>query len=107
MRQAIEVARENDLYVHIDAAWAGSAMICPELRELWQGVDAADSIVFNPHKWLGAHFDCSIQFLADPEPEVRTLGIRPDYLQTLGQSETINYSEWTIPLGRRFRALKL
>lgn len=105
VRQAIEVAREHDLYVHIDAAWAGSAMICPELRELWQGVDAADSIVFNPHKWLGAHFDCSIQFLA--EPEVRTLGIRPDYLQTLGQSETINYSEWTIPLGRRFRALKL
>ena len=107
VRQAIEVAREYDLYVHIDAAWAGSAMICPELRELWQGVDAADSIVFNPHKWLGAHFDCSIQFLADPEPQVRTLGIRPDYLQTLGQSETINYSEWTIPLGRRFRALKL
>jgi aromatic-L-amino-acid decarboxylase len=107
VRQAIEVAREHDLYVHVDAAWAGSAMICPELRELWEGVEGADSIAFNPHKWLGAQFDCSIQFLADPEPQIRTLGIRPDYLQTLGQSEIINYSEWTIPLGRRFRALKL
>jgi len=107
LHQSIAVAREHDLYVHVDAAWAGSAMICPELRELWEGVEGADSIVFNPHKWLGAHFDCSIQFLADPEPQVRTLGIRPDYLQTLGQSEITNYSEWTIPLGRRFRALKL
>lgn len=107
VRKTIEVAREHDLYVHVDAAWAGSAMICPELRELWEGVEGADSIVFNPHKWLGAQFDCSIQFLADPEPQVRTLGIRPDYLQTLGQTDITNYSEWTIPLGRRFRALKL
>ena len=107
VQQTIEVAREHDLYVHVDAAWAGSAMICPELRELWEGVEGADSIAFNPHKWLGAQFDCSIQFLADPEPQVRTLGVRPDYLQTLGQTEITNYSEWTIPLGRRFRALKL
>ena len=107
LREAIEVARDNDLYVHVDAAWAGSAMICPELRVLWDGIEGADSIVFNPHKWLGAQFDCSIQFLSDPEPQVRTLSIRPDFLQTLGQSEVTNYSEWTIPLGRRFRALKL
>ena len=107
LREAIEVAREHDIYVHVDAAWAGSAMICPELRAPWEGVEGADSIVFNPHKWLGAQFDCSIQFLADPEPQVRTVGIRPDYLQTLGRSEITNYSEWTIPLGRRFRALKL
>ena len=107
VRRAIQVAREEGLYVHVDAAWAGSAMICPELRTLWQGVEEADSIVFNPHKWLGAQFDCSIQFLANPEAQVRTLGIRPDYLETLGQSEITNYSEWTIPLGRRFRALKL
>ena len=107
LKETIAVARDYDLYVHVDAAWAGSAMICPELRGLWQGVEAADSIVFNPHKWLGAQFDCSIQFLADPQAQVRTLGIRPDYLQTLGQSNITNYSEWTIPLGRRFRALKL
>ncbi len=82
-------------------------MICPEFRPLWQGVDQADSIVFNPHKWLGANFDCAVQFLADPQPQVRTLGLRPDYLQTLGQSEITNFNEWTVPLGRRFRALKL
>ena len=107
LRETIDVAHRHGLYVHVDAAWAGSAMICPELRDAWDGVENADSIVFNPHKWLGAQFDCSIQFLADPEPQVRTLGIRPDYLQTLGQSEVTDYNEWTIPLGRRFRALKL
>jgi aromatic-L-amino-acid decarboxylase len=103
----LEVARKEGLYSHIDAAWAGSAMICPELRAVWAGVEGADSIVFNPHKWLGAQFDCSIQFLADPGPQIRTLGLRPDYLQTPGHEEIVNYSEWSVPLGRRFRALKL
>ncbi len=103
----IRVARAHELYTHVDAAWAGSAMICPEFRPLWDGVDGADSIVFNPHKWLGANFDCAVQFLADPAPQVRTLGLRPDYLQTPGQSEITNFNEWTVPLGRRFRALKL
>ena len=107
LSETIQIARDEGLYVHIDAAWAGSAMICPELRGLWAGVEGAHSIAFNPHKWLGAQFDCAIQFLADPTPQVRTLGIRPEYLQTLGQGEVTNYSEWTIPLGRRFRALKL
>ncbi|MEM7431538.1 MAG: pyridoxal-dependent decarboxylase [Pseudomonadota bacterium] len=107
MAPAIEVAREYDLYVHVDAAWAGSAMICPEFREFWAGSELADSIVFNPHKWLGAQFDCSVQFLRDPTAQVRTLGIQPDFLKTLGQAEVTDFSEWTIPLGRRFRALKL
>ncbi len=108
LREAIEVARSYDLYVHVDAAWAGSAMICPELRSIWDGAENADSIVFNPHKWLGAQFDCSIQFLADPDPQVRTLGLRPEYLRTLGQDdEVVNFNEWAVPLGRRFRALKL
>lgn len=105
--EIVEVAREEGLYTHVDAAWAGSAMICPEFRHIWEGIDGVDSIVFNPHKWLGAQFDCSIQFLADPKPQLRTLGLRPDYLQTLEQAEITNYNEWTIPLGRRFRALKL
>ena len=60
------VAKKHDLYVHVDAAWAGSAMICPEFRHYWAGIDAADSIVFNPHKWLGAQFDCSAHFVRDP-----------------------------------------
>jgi aromatic-L-amino-acid decarboxylase len=95
------------LPTHVDAAWAGSAMICPEFRQLWDGVEAADSVVFNPHKWLGAQFDCSVQFLADPTDQIRTLGLRPAYLETQGAEEITNFNEWTVPLGRRFRALKL
>jgi aromatic-L-amino-acid decarboxylase len=63
--------------------------------------------VFNPHKWLGAQFDCAVQFLADPTPQVKTLGLRPAYLETAGREEVVNFNEWTVPLGRRFRALKL
>jgi aromatic-L-amino-acid decarboxylase len=105
--EVVAVARAEHLYTHVDAAWAGSAMICPEFRHLWAGVEGADSIVFNPHKWLGAQFDCSVQFLADPAPQIRTLGLRPDYLRTPGADEVVNFNEWTVPLGRRFRALKL
>ena len=101
------LAKKYDLYVHVDAAWAGSAMICPEYRHFWAGIEAADSIVFNPHKWLGAQFDCSVQFVRDPDALVRTLAIQPEYLKTHGQDGLINYSEWSVPLGRRFRALKL
>jgi aromatic-L-amino-acid decarboxylase len=101
------VARRHDLYVHVDAAWAGSAMICPEFRHLWQGVELADSVVFNPHKWLGAQFDCSAHFLRDPDSLVRTLAIKPEFLRTHGRDGIINYSEWSVPLGRRFRALKI
>lgn len=103
----IAVAKSHNLYTHVDAAWAGSAMICPELRHVWQGIDGADSIVFNPHKWLGAQFDCAVQFLKNPVEQINTLGLRPEYLNSLGQSEVTNYNEWTVPLGRRFRALKL
>ncbi|PWK69704.1 aspartate aminotransferase family protein [Aminobacter sp. AP02] len=103
----VDVARRHGLYTHVDAAWAGSAMICPEFRHFWAGVDGADSIVFNPHKWLGAQFDCSIQFIRDPESLVRTLAIRPEFLKTQGREGITNYSEWSVPLGRRFRALKL
>lgn len=103
----LTIARRESIYSHIDAAWAGSAMICPEFREIWAGVEQADSIVFNPHKWLGANFDCSVQFLREPEHQIRTLAIRPHYLETLEAEKITNYSEWVIPLGRRFRALKL
>ncbi|MBP0481257.1 pyridoxal phosphate-dependent decarboxylase family protein [Sagittula salina] len=101
------VAEEERLYLHLDAAWAGSAMICPEVRAaMWPGVEFCDSVVFNPHKWLGAQFDCSVQFLKDPAQQIDTLKIEPEYLKTTGTG-VVNYSEWTIPLGRRFRALKL
>jgi aromatic-L-amino-acid decarboxylase len=103
----VRVAHKHGLYVHVDAAWAGSAMICEEFRHLWKGVDGADSIVFNPHKWLGAQFDCSAHFIRNPDDLVKTLAIQPEYLKTHGHDGIINYSEWSVPLGRRFRALKL
>ncbi len=111
VRAICEIARRHDLHVHVDAAWAGSAMICPEFRDLWNGVELADSVVFNPHKWLLTNFDCTAFFVRDPEALVKTLGIRPEYLKTpgstVGRDGIINYSEWSLQLGRRFRALKL
>ena len=103
----VRVAHAHGLYVHVDAAWAGSAMICEEFRSLWAGVEEADSVVFNPHKWLGAQFDCSAHFIRSPEDLVKTLAIQPEYLKTHGRDGIVNYSEWSVPLGRRFRALKL
>lgn len=107
VEQVCAIAAEENLYTHVDAAWAGSAMICEELRGLWQGVDNADSIVLNPHKWLGASMECSAHFIKDPETLVKTLAIQPEYLKTHGKDGLVNYSEWGIQLGRRFRALKL
>jgi aromatic-L-amino-acid decarboxylase len=103
----MDVAEAENLYTHVDAAWAGAAMICPEYQTLWTGVDRADSIVLNPHKWLGAQFDCTTHFVRDPASLVKTLAIQPEYLKTHGADGIINYSEWSVPLGRRFRALKL
>ena len=105
--QCLDIAEKYGLYSHIDAAWAGSAMICPEYRHYWPGVERADSIVFNPHKWLGVQFDCSAHFLKNPDDLVQTLAISPEYLKTHGKDGIINYSEWSVPLGRRFRALKI
>jgi len=101
------IAQKYNLYSHVDAAWAGSAMICPEYRTLWTGVEMADSVVFNPHKWLGTQFDLSAHFIRSPSDLTRTLAIQPEYLKTHGADGIINYSEWSVPLGRRFRALKL
>jgi len=107
VNQCLDIAEKYGLYSHIDAAWAGSAMICPEYRHYWPGVERADSIVFNPHKWLGVQFDCSAHFLKNPDDLVQTLAISPEYLKTHGKDGIINYSEWSVPLGRRFRALKI
>jgi aromatic-L-amino-acid/L-tryptophan decarboxylase len=101
------VAREHGLWMHVDAALAGSAMILPECRRLWDGVEQADSVVANPHKWLGASFDCSTYYVRDPEHLVRVMSTNPSYLRTAADSQVKNYRDWGIPLGRRFRALKL
>ncbi|MGV6850502.1 MAG: pyridoxal phosphate-dependent decarboxylase family protein [Marinibacterium sp.] len=107
VRAVMDVAEAEGLYTHVDAAWAGAAMICPEFRGDWAGVGRADSVVFNPHKWLGANFDCSAHFVRAPEDLTRALAIRPDYLRTQGTDGILNYSERSVQLGRRFRALKL
>ncbi len=107
VRDICTVAQRYNLYTHVDAAWAGSAMICPEYRYLWAGIELADSMVFNPHKWLGAPMECSAHFVKEPAKLVKTLAIQPEYLKTYGQDGIINFSEWGIQLGRRFRALKL
>ncbi len=107
LNAVLAVARDEGLYSHVDAAWAGAAMICPEFRPLWAGIEGADSLVLNPHKWMGVQFDFSAHYLKDPAPLVKTLAIQPEYLKTHGKDGFINYSEWSVPLGRRFRALKL
>jgi aromatic-L-amino-acid/L-tryptophan decarboxylase len=101
------VAREHGLWLHVDAAMAGSAMILPECRWMWAGVEDSDSLVLNAHKWLGAAFDCSLYYVRDPEHLVRVMSTDPSYLRSSADGRVRNLRDWGIPLGRRFRALKL
>ncbi len=100
-------ARRHALWLHVDAAMAGSAMILPECRWMWEGIEGADSLVVNAHKWLGVAFDCSLYYVRDPQHLVRVLSTNPSYLQSAADSRVKNLRDWGIPLGRRFRALKL
>jgi aromatic-L-amino-acid decarboxylase len=102
-----DAADAHGAWLHVDAAMAGSAMLLPECRPLWHGVERADSIVVNPHKWLGAAFDCSVFWVRDDELLVRALSTNPSYLRTEADGRVRNYRDWSIALGRRFRALKL
>ncbi len=101
------IAQEFGLWLHVDAAMAGSAMILPECRWMWEGIEGADSLVMNPHKWLGVAFDCSLYFVRDPQHLIRVMSTSPSYLRTAADSEVKNLRDWGLPLGRRFRALKL
>jgi aromatic-L-amino-acid/L-tryptophan decarboxylase len=101
------IAKQFGLWLHVDAAMAGSAMILPEYRWMWDGIEAADSIVLNPHKWLGAAFDCSVFYVREPQHLIRVMSTNPSYLQTSADGQVKNYRDWGLPLGRRFRALKL
>lgn len=107
VNEICDIAEQEGLYTHLDAAWAGSAMICPEYRHLWNGADRVDSIVINPHKWLGVPMECSLHLVRDPNSLVQTLAIQPEYLKTHGKDGIVNFSEWSVQLGRRFRALKV
>ena len=101
------VAGREGLWLHVDGAMGGAAMLLPECRHLWAGVEAADSIVVNPHKWLTIAFDCSLYLVRDPQHLVRVMSTNPSYLQTPMDTQVRNYRDWGIPLGRRFRALKI
>ncbi|HJQ64944.1 MAG TPA: pyridoxal-dependent decarboxylase [Gemmatimonadales bacterium] len=102
-----DLALEFGCWLHVDAAMAGAAMILPERRHLWDGVEQADSLVVNAHKWLGAAFDCSLYYVRDPVHLVRVMSTNPSYLRTEADARATNLRDWGIPLGRRFRALKL
>jgi aromatic-L-amino-acid decarboxylase len=103
------IAHEYSAWLHIDAAWAGVAAICPELRSLSDGVELADSYATNPHKWLLTNFDCDAFWVADRAALLGALSILPDYLRNAATESgaVIDYRDWHVPLGRRFRALKL
>ena len=102
-----EVTTRHDIWLHVDAAMAGSAMLLPECRHLWEGVEAADSISWNPHKWMGTILDCSLMYVRDVQHLVRVMSTNPSYLRSNVDDEVRQYRDWGIPLGRRFRALKL
>jgi aromatic-L-amino-acid decarboxylase len=101
------IARNFGIWMHVDAAMAGCAMILPECRWMWRGIEGADSLVLNPHKWLGVPSDCSVYYVRDSEHLVRVMSTNPSYLRTSVDERVKNLRDWGIPLGRRFRALKL
>ena len=109
VRQVGEVAGKYGMWHHVDAAYAGTAMTCPEFRHHQEGLDLADSYVFNPHKWMFTNFDCSVFYVADRTPLIDAMTMRAPYMSNAASDAgvVIDYRDWHVPLGRRFRALKL
>ncbi|HUR95510.1 MAG TPA: aminotransferase class I/II-fold pyridoxal phosphate-dependent enzyme, partial [Gemmatimonadales bacterium] len=107
LRPIAELCRRHGAWLHVDAAYAGAAAIVPELRPLFDGMEQADSVVFNPHKWLLTNFDCTAYFVRDPSTLLDTFQATPEYLRTAYDADVVNFRDWGIQLGRRFRALKL
>ncbi|RMF85224.1 MAG: aspartate aminotransferase family protein, partial [Planctomycetota bacterium] len=103
------ITADAGIWLHVDAAMAGTAAVCPEFRFINAGVERADSYTFNPHKWMFTNFDCNAFFVADRAALIDALSILPEYLrnQASESGEVIDYRDWQLPLGRRFRALKL
>ncbi|GLH71118.1 aromatic-L-amino-acid decarboxylase [Geothrix rubra] len=102
-----DLAEKHGMWLHVDAALAGTAMVLPECRWMWEGVERADSLVFNPHKWMGVGFDLSAYYVRDPQHLIRVMSTNPSYLRTAQDGQVSNFRDWHIQLGRRFRALKL
>ncbi len=109
VRAIAEVAKSAGMWVHVDAAYAGTAMICPEFRHHQDGIELVDSYTFNPHKWMFTNFDCNLYYVADRKPLLDAMSILPPYLRNEAtlSGKVIDYRDWHVPLGRRFRSLKL
>lgn len=107
VKEIAAIAKNKNIWMHIDAAYAGSALLLPTYQHLIEGMEEADSFVFNAHKWLFTNFDCSIYFVKDADALVNTFSILPEYLKTKTDGQVANHCDWGIPLGRRFRSLKL
>ena len=103
------ICREHNLWLHVDAAMSGTAALCPEFRHIHDGLELADSYTFNPHKWMFTNFDCNCFYVADRKALIQTLSVLPEYLRNKATESgaVIDYRDWQIPLGRRFRSLKL
>jgi len=107
LKRITKITKKHNIWLHVDAAYAGSALLLPEYQHLINGLENADSFVFNPHKWLFTNFDCSAYFVKDKDALVNTFAILPEYLKTKTDGLVANHCDWGIPLGRRFRSLKL
>lgn len=107
LRRIGEICRKHGVWLHVDAALAGTALLLPEYRWMIDGIEFADTFVFNPHKWMFTNFDCSAYFVKDREALIKTFEIHPEYLKTKEGTRVKNYRDWGVQLGRRFRALKL
>jgi aromatic-L-amino-acid decarboxylase len=107
LREIGDICVKYGLWLHVDAAYAGSALLLEEYRWMTDGIGNVDSFVFNPHKWMFTNFDCSVYFIKDPDLLIRTFGILPEYLKTATRGQVNDYRDWGVQLGRRFRALKL
>ena len=103
------ICREHNLWLHVDAAMSGTAALCPEFRHIHEGMEFADSYCFNPHKWMFTNFDCDCFYVADRKALIQTLSVLPEYLrnQATESGAVFDYRDWQVPLGRRFRSLKL
>ena len=107
LRPVGEICHEKNIWLHVDGALGGTALLLPEMRWMADGMEYVDSLVFNPHKWMFTNFDCSAYFVRDAARLIRTFEILPEYLKTRNRGQVNDYRDWGIPLGRRFRSLKL
>jgi aromatic-L-amino-acid decarboxylase len=107
LKPIAKICKKHNIFLHVDAAYAGTALLLPEYQWMIEGIEEADSFVFNPHKWMFTNFDCTAYFVKDADALIKTFEVLPEYLKTKTRGQVNDYRDWGIPLGRRFRALKL